>query len=178
MEAVNESNDAVDPWIRFHFWDKVGEPRPVRSPAAFAATCDTLHTIGVLWPHEKMPCVTQVPPGAVTASYDIELDKDGIVLSGKRTRTDLKVVAAELRSDGVEGWVENPTSAAVCSPRVVVSFYDSSRRIVGWEDDRVSPDKIEPGARGPFKVLTRWAAAPVASFSAKAWTLDPVSDCD
>jgi hypothetical protein len=174
MEVVNDSNDAADPVIRFHFWDNAGRPQAVQSARLLAATCTTLHTTGVLWPHERMPCSTEVPPGAVTASYDVELDKDGIVLSGKRARTDLNVVGAELGSGRVKGWVENQKSSAICSPRVAVSLYDSSGRIVGWEADWVSPGRIEPGGRAPFQIPTDRAPTPVASFAAKAWTLDPI----
>jgi hypothetical protein len=179
MEVVNESNAAVDPTIRFRFWDKAGQPRRIQSARALAGVCTTLHSTQVLWPREKMPCVTEVPSGAVTASYEIELLEGEMASLGDRTRTALKVVGAELHSDRVDGSVENPLSASICSAEVAVSFYDSSQRIVGWEHDWVSPSRIEPGARGRFEVDTHGAAAPVASFSATAWTLDPIaSNCD
>jgi hypothetical protein len=179
MEVVNESNAAVDPVIRFRFWDKAGQPRQIKSARALAGVCTTLHSTHVLWPGEKMPCVTEVPSGAVTASYEIELLKDENASLGGRTRTALRVVGAELRSDRVDGSVENPFSASICSAEVAVSFYDSSGRIVGWEHDWVLPSRIEPGARTRFEVDTHREPAPVASFSATAWTLYPIaSDCD
>jgi hypothetical protein len=175
MEALNESSEPVEAWIKFRFWDKAGQPRLVDSPLPFATTCSTLLSKGVLWPREKMPCQTLVPPDTATASYEVHIEEDRLVGPGRRTRTDMKVVGAELRSDRVDGWVENPKSSAICSVQVEVSFYDSSGRIVGWGHDWVSPDRIEPGKRAPFEVLTRGAPARVASFSATAWTLG--SDC-
>lgn len=178
MEVVNDSNRAVDPLIMFHDWDKAGQPRRVQSPLAFASMCSTVHTTGILWPHEKMPCLIEVAPGVVTVSYDVVLENDERP-SGGRVRTDLKVVGAQLIDGSAVGWVQNPNSAAICSPRVAVSFYDASGRIVGWEAEWIRPGRIEPGGRAPFKVLAYRPAAPPASLSAKAWTLDPLgSKCD
>ena len=188
MEIVNQTDRPIVPDIRFHYRDGSGQavseeagaarPDHVNSPPRRGCSIPML----VMRAGEKIPCFTEVPRGATTATYDIAPQNEKAERVALDLRTDLEVVGAKLESAGggsflgaqnqVVGFVENRTRVPLSGVQVQASFYDATGGVVGLGEARLNKP-IKPGARAPFQLLARVMLAPAATFSAMAWTVGP-----
>jgi hypothetical protein len=178
MEIVNQTDQPMVPEIRFRYRDGSGRSA---SQGQEEEVCPVPAL--VMRPREQIPCLTKVPPDAASATYDVELRNANAEAMARDTRTDLEVVGAHLESAGgaalrgaqnqVTGFVENRTAFILSGVRVQVAFYDAAGKIVGQGEAKLGTTAIKPGARAPFQLLAGFMLAPAASFSARAWTLEP-----
>jgi hypothetical protein len=178
MEVVNQSDQPNVPSIRFNYRDGSGR---VVSEEQEEEVCP-IPAI-VMRPRETIPCLTKVPAGAATATYDINLGDPAAAATASNARTDLEVVGAHLGSAGgaslhgaqnqVAGVVENRTASTLTGVRVQVAFYDAAGKIVGHGEAKLGETAIKPKARAPFQLVAAFMLAPATAFSARAWTLDP-----
>jgi hypothetical protein len=132
----------------------------------------------VLLPRESAGCDPGVPDGAATGIYAVRTAQDERAAAfAARSRLTLKVVGARLEpARGAVQWltgeVKNTTDNVVRAARVHATFYDASRKIVGYGDAVAQAQQLAPGAAAPFRLASGPLFAPARSFAAIAYSVN------
>jgi hypothetical protein len=144
VEVANRTSRPVAPALRLLYRRQSGD---LVAPGLCVAQ------VGVLLAHEKAVCLAHVPPGAVSANYDVQVLGEAEV---KATRTALKVVDAQLGPplgpvQWVAGRVKNESRSMLEHPQVHVTFYDASGKVVGYAREDFDGKPLLPGSEAPFQ---------------------------